>query len=89
MYVGKKSLSHLATFVRGAQYATVMNTKDDNQTQKEYDFQRWLQNYYQVSTSLGWEKLILANTEDEQYALEQFWELLETFKKEVVEKSED
>jgi hypothetical protein len=80
MYVGSTSLTKLATFLRGYDYAA------ERLGVRKTDpflagFRDWVHQRFQDS-SRSWEDAILARSANEADAVKRFWELLDEFVKE-------
>jgi len=76
MYVGETSLTKLAAFLRGYDYALEkVGGKSDPFLG---DFRDWIHQHFQ-SSAQSWEDTILAHSADQEDAVHQFWCLLERY----------
>jgi hypothetical protein len=80
MYLGATSLTKLAAFLRGYDYA-VEHIGRGNPDWFLPDFRDWVHRRFQA-TSHSWEETILLHSNSEADAVKQFWELLDEFLKE-------
>ena len=80
MYIGTSSLTKLAAFLRGYDYA-VEKCSGKKTDPFLGEFRDWVHNRFQ-STSQSWEDTILSHSADEADAVERFWELLGEYLKE-------
>jgi hypothetical protein len=77
MYVGSTSLTKLAAFLRGYDYAAVrLGTRAPDPFLA--GFRDWIHQRYQ-SSSRSWEDTILSQSADEADAVGRFWELLDEY----------
>jgi hypothetical protein len=77
MYIGAPSLTRLAAFLRGYDFAC----HDLQATPADpffLSFQEWVSNRLQ-SGSLGWDTSILKHTASEEVAFDRFWELYDEY----------
>ena len=80
MYLGQPSISHLRTFLAGYFFARHQLEQPETDQEKHFsEFQTWVQQRFKVTSSQSWDKVILFFSQDDQKALEQFFELLEEF----------
>jgi hypothetical protein len=83
MFLGQCSITRLRSFLDGYRSARVdlglQATSQENEFSK---FQAWVQEKYQVTSSHGWDSIILSNSADEQEALQLFFSLLQQFQQE-------
>ena len=77
MFVGSTSLTKLASFLRGYEHA-LMSLGDEAPDHFLAEFRDWIQQRFGDS-SKSWEDIILAQTEDEQAAVQAFWQLLDEY----------
>jgi hypothetical protein len=80
MYVGSSSITLLAAFLRGYDYAVY---KIGGGTFDPFlpEFREWVYQHFQ-SNQYTWEETILLHSENETDAVKLFWELLDEFVKE-------
>ena len=80
MYLGKCSIIRLRAFIDG-----YMGARQDlgvplTEQEKEFgNFQDWIQERYNITSSHGWDSIILFYSADERDALNKFFSLLEQF----------
>ena len=80
MYLGKCSINRLRSFLDG-----YMASRQDiglpltEQERKFDDFQEWIQERFKITSSHGWESIILFYSADERDALDNFFKLFEQF----------
>ena len=77
MFLGTTSLTKLASFLRGYEHALLLR---GGQTPDHFlaEFRDWIQQRF-GDTSRSWEDIILAQTKDEQAAVQLFWQLLDEY----------
>src|SRR5712691_4536753 len=78
MYLGSNSLTKLASFLRGFEYAL---EKQGLHPEDHFlsAFQEAVQTRYAVKVSRSWEDILLFQSADENEAVELFWRLLDDF----------
>ncbi|OUL26906.1 hypothetical protein BV372_26135 [Nostoc sp. T09] len=82
MFLGKTSITQLRAFLDG-----YMSSRADlglPPTQQEIQFnqfQDWIQTRFKITSSHGWDSIILFYSADEKDALNNFFELFEQFRK--------
>lgn len=82
MFLGKTSITRLRAFLDG-----YMSSREDlglPPTQQELEFnqfQDWIQTRFKITSSHGWDSIILFYSVDETEALNNFFELFEQFRK--------
>jgi hypothetical protein len=82
MYLGQPSIIHLRTFLAGYFFARhQLGQPETKQEQHFSGFQAWIQQRFNVASSQSWDKVILFFSQDEQKALDQFFELFDEFSK--------
>jgi hypothetical protein len=82
MYLGQPSISQLRTFLAGYFFARHQSGQPETEQEKQFsDFQAWVQQQFRITSSQSWDKIILFFSQDEQKALELFFELFDTFSK--------
>ena len=80
MYLGQPSITHLRSFLSGYFFARHQLGASETDQEKHFDnFQTWIQQKFKITTSQSWDKIILFFSQDEQKALEQFFELFDEF----------
>jgi hypothetical protein len=77
MFVGSTSLTELAFFLRGYEHA-LMSGGGETSDHFLAGFRDWIQQRF-GDTSRSWEDTILAQAEDEQAAVQVFWQLLDEY----------
>ncbi len=81
MYIGLPSLTRLAAFLRGYDYA-LYKLGVGEEDPFLVKFRDWVHRHYQT-TSESWEETILQQSADEADAVKHFWELLDKFLEET------
>ena len=79
VYLGKASISCLQAFLSGynvAQYQLGVPLKEESALD---GFQEWIQERYKITSTDGWDSIILFFSADEKDALDKFFKLLEEF----------
>lgn len=80
MYLGKCSITRLRAFLDGYEMARAELGFPDTEEQQQLDgFQEWIQERYQITSTHGWDSIILFFSVDEKDALDKFFKLLEEF----------
>jgi hypothetical protein len=80
MYLGKCSITRLRAFLDGYGMARAELGFPDTEEQQQLDgFQEWIQERYQITSTHGWDSIILFFSVDEKDALDKFFKLLEEF----------
>jgi hypothetical protein len=80
MYLGQRSILCLQAFLSG--YRIAQHTLGAVETEQDKDFQQfpeWIRQRFNIQTSQSWASIILFFSEDEQTALDRFFELFEEF----------
>jgi hypothetical protein len=80
MYLGRHSILCLQAFLSG--YSVARYESDAQVTPQEEDFKQfpqWIREKFHIQTSQSWASIILFFSEDEQKALDTFFELFEEF----------
>lgn len=77
LFIGEKNLSHLSHFINGYSYRAA-------ETDQSFcgclpGFGEFVHRYYNLSTSMSGEKLIIEREDSEEKAFEKFYELLDNF----------
>jgi hypothetical protein len=82
MYLGKCSITRLRAFLDGYETARAELGFPDTEQQQQLDgFQEWIQERYKITSTHGWDSIILFFSVDEKDALDKFFKLLEEFLK--------
>ena len=91
LYLGKRSLSHLHTFLDGYTFACrQLGITLTEQEKKFEEFQEWIEIRFDQPSTQSWSRIILFYSEDETDALNRFFNLFEEFlKSEEVSKNND
>ena len=85
MYLGKVSLTRLKMLLMGYSMSRGELGLQLTQQEKQFaQFQKWIQNKYQINSSQGWETIILSQVNDEKLAFDLFFELFEQFNFEIL-----
>lgn len=80
LYLNKRSLSQLQTFLDGYTFALRQVNIPVSEQEREFEhFQEWIEKKYNQPCTQHWSKIILFYAEDEAEALAQFFELFEEF----------
>jgi hypothetical protein len=80
MYWGKCSITRLRAFLDGYETARAELGFPDTEQQQQLDgFQEWIQERYQITSTHGWDSIILFFSVDEKDALDKLFKLLEEF----------
>ncbi|MCW6038667.1 hypothetical protein K4A83_20665 [Spirulina subsalsa FACHB-351] len=80
MYLGRVSLTRLKMLLLGYGMSRGELGLQLTQQEKQFSqFQKWIQEKYDVKSSEGWENIILSQVDDERLAFELFFELFEQF----------
>jgi len=80
LYIGRPSLTDLQMFLAGYHFARrklAIPLTDEELRFRE--FQPWLQQKFNITTSQSWSRIILAQATDEGAAFERFFTLLREF----------
>lgn len=80
MYLGKPAISNLRSCIAG--YILARRELGIAQTEQEKgftEFQSWVQEKFNISSSQSWDKIILFYSEDERKALDRFFELFNEY----------
>ncbi len=80
MYLGKPAISNLRSCIAG--YILARRELGITQTEQEKhftEFQSWVKEKFDVTSSQSWDKIILFYSEDERKALERFFELFQEY----------
>jgi hypothetical protein len=81
MYLGKCSITRLRMLLDGYGMARCELGMPQTKQEKEFNgFQDWIQERYKITSSHGWDSIILFYCADERDALEKFFELFEQFR---------
>ncbi|MBE9226237.1 hypothetical protein IQ264_12460 [Phormidium sp. LEGE 05292] len=80
MYLGKCSITRLRMLLDGYGMARMeLGLPRTNQEQEFNGFQEWVQERFNITSSHGWDSIILFYSADERDALDKFFELFEKF----------
>lgn len=80
MYLGRVSVSNLRTFLAGYCFARrQMKIPQTPQEEHFSKFQDWIQQKFNLSSHQTWDQIILFFSQDENAALEKFFNLFEEF----------
>ncbi|MGL5059536.1 MAG: hypothetical protein ACRC62_06100 [Microcoleus sp.] len=80
MYLGKCSITRLRAFLNGYEMARAeLGLPDTEQQQQLEGFQEWIQERYQITSTHGWDSIILFFSADEKDAFDGFFKLLDEF----------
>lgn len=80
MYLGQPSITHLRAFLAGYFFARHQSEQPETEQEQHFsDFQTWVQQQFKVTSSQSWDKIILFFSQDEQKALELFFQLFNEF----------
>lgn len=80
MYLGQASITRLRMLLMGYSMARGELGLPLTKQEKQFaQFQKWIQQKYQINTTQGWDNTILSQVKDEKLALELFFDLLEEF----------
>jgi hypothetical protein len=83
MFLGSCSITRLRSFLDGYQNARADLGLPRTEQEKVFDgFQHWVQTRFKVTSTQGWDTIILLHSSDEQGALQLFFDLLEQFQQE-------
>jgi hypothetical protein len=82
MYLGKCSITRLRSFLDGYMAARQDLGLPLTQQEREFEaFQEWIQARFKITSSHGWDSIILFYCADERDALNSFFDLFESFRK--------
>ena len=76
MYIGGRTITHLKAFLDGWLYGMEDNIVDAYLLD---EFQNWLENKYNITSSQSWDKIILFYSSDSYNALINFFNLFEEY----------
>ena len=80
LYLNKRSLSHLKTFLDGYTFALRQANISVTEEETKFDnFQEWIEEKYNQYSTQDWSEIILFYAEDEANALDIFFELFQEF----------
>jgi hypothetical protein len=80
MYLGKCSITRLRAFLDGYETDRAELGFAHTEQQQQLDgFQEWIQERYQITSTHGWDSIILFFSVDEKDALDKFFKVLEEF----------
>lgn len=80
MFLGNCSITRLRAFLDGYMGARADLGLPLTQQEQEFNsFQEWIQTRFKITSSQGWERIILFYSSDEKNALNNFFDLFESF----------
>lgn len=80
MYLGRRSIIRLRMLLAGYSLARRELNLPITAQEKEFDrFQAWIEQRFNISSTQGWDSIILFHSTDEREALERFFRLFEQF----------
>lgn len=80
LYLGKRSLSHLVTFLDGYTFALRQLQIPVTPEERIFEgFQEWIEERFDRASTQHWSRIILFYSEDERDALETFFALFDEF----------
>ncbi len=80
MYLGQASITRLRMLLMGYSMARGELGLPLTKQEKQFaQFQKWIQQKYQINTTQGWDNIILSQAKSEKLALELFFDLLQEF----------
>ncbi len=80
MYLGKSSITRLSMLLMGYSLARREVGLPITKQEKEFGgFQEWIQEKFKITSSHGWDSIILFYSADEREAFENFFQLFEKF----------
>jgi hypothetical protein len=86
MFLGNCPITRLRAFLDGYLGARADLGLPLTQQEQEFNqFQDWIQAQFQITSSQGWDRIILFYSADEQDALNHFFELFEKFKNRAIQ----
>lgn len=81
MYLARPSITRLRMFLMGYSIARAELGLPTTEQEKEFGgFQDWIQERYNITSSHGWDSIILFYSADERDGLDRFFKLLEQFR---------
>jgi hypothetical protein len=88
MYIGRPSVSDLFMFVVGYEFARGESDLDLTDSEESFhaDFQPWLQQRLGINSVASWAKLIMLTCHSEQEGFKQFFELLNEFQHQNIDR---
>lgn len=82
MYLGRRSITRLSMLLMGYSLARNELGLPITKQEKEFGgFQEWIQEKFKITSSHGWDSIILFYSADETDALDNFFQLFEQFLK--------
>lgn len=80
LYLGKRSITHLQTFLDGYTFARREQGIPVSEEERDFeDFQEWVEQRFNQHSTQSWARIILFYSEDERDALDSFFELYAQF----------
>ncbi|MGV0024407.1 hypothetical protein [Phormidesmis priestleyi] len=84
MFLEHRSITRLRAFLDGYSSARFDLGLPMTEQEKAFNgFQAWIQTHFEMTTTQGWDRIILTHSTDEQDALNRFFELFEQFQQET------
>jgi hypothetical protein len=81
MYLGRESITRLRMLLMGYSMARADLGIGLTQQEREFaGFQNWIMHQYKISSTRGWDDIILSQSQDESSALNLFFKLFDEFK---------
>lgn len=82
LYIGSPSVSNLYMFLCGYEFSRQEQELELTAEEKEFEqFQSWIQQRFNITTSASWAKIILLHSADERSGFDLFFKLLAEFVK--------
>lgn len=80
MFLGNCSITRLRAFLDGYRSARADLGLPLTEQEKTFDrFQSWIQTRFSITSTHGWDRIILFHSADEREALDHFFQLFEQF----------
>jgi hypothetical protein len=84
MFLGNVSIVRLRSFLDGYRSARADLGLPLTEQEKAFnEFQAWIQQRFKITSSQGWDRIILFHSTDERSALDLFFELFDHFQSET------
>lgn len=81
LYLSSPSVLHLDSYLKGYFFAALERGLEPSPEEIEfYDFQKWIREKFEVTSSQSWSKIIFFYSVSEQNSLDNFFKWLEEFK---------
>ena len=78
MFIGRQSIVRFRSFLDGYRHGLRQSTVPAEEPLFDR-FQRWVEERFKISTSHGWDSIILFMAGDDPAAFELFWELWDAY----------